>query len=189
MSPGLLNEWRNEWRLRRGTAAYVESLLKDPDADDLVSLCSLATGGDEDRARWELRYARRALGVLVAQRDALDDRTGSEVARELASEMHNDRHVATDMVKVAERQFNDRLSAYRDVLTTRRPEEGTGSRLGRVLLRLAGLAGDPGEDAVQRAGEILVRYLGEANDSLRKAFGTASLPDDLPPSAVRPSKP
>ncbi|MEP7345444.1 MAG: hypothetical protein ABI877_09255 [Gemmatimonadaceae bacterium] len=189
MSPGLLDEWRNGWRLRRGTVAYVESLLRDPDADDLASLSALATGGDEDRARWELRYARRALGVLVAQRDALDDRTGSEVARELGAAIHNDRHVATDMVKVAERQFNDRLSAFRDVLTTRRPDEGTGSRLGRVLLRVAGFAGDPGEDAVQRAGEILVRYLGDANDALRKAFGTASLPDDVPPSAVRSGKP
>ena len=185
MSPGLLNEWRNEWRLRRGTVAYVESLLTDPDADDLATLSSMATDGDEDRACWELRYARRALGVLVAQRDALDDRTGSEVARELAAAMHNDRHVARDMVKVAERQFNDRMAVFRDVLTTRRPEEGTGARLGRVLLRLAGVAGDPGPDAVQRAGEILVRYLGEANDALRKAFGTASLPDDVPPSAVR----
>ncbi len=189
MSPGLLNEWRNEWRLRRGTVAYVESLLRDPDADELASLCAMATAGDEDRARWELRYARRALGVLVAQRDALDDRTGSEVARELAAAMRNDRHVATDMLKVAERQFNDRLSAFREVLTTRRPDEGTGSRLGRVLLQLAGVARDPSEDSVQRAGEILVRYLGDANDALRKAFGTASLPDDVPPSAVRSSKP
>jgi hypothetical protein len=188
MSPGLLSEWRNEWRLRRGTVAYVESLLRDPEADDLATLTSMATGGDEDRARWELRYARRALGVLVAQRDALDDRTGSEVARELAAAMHNDRHVATDMVKVAERQFNDRLAAFREVLTTRRPEEGTGARLGRVLLRIGGYTGDPGDVAVERAGEILVRYLGEANDALRKAFGTVSLPADVPPSALHPGK-
>ena len=186
MSPGLLNEWRNEWRLRRGTVAYVESLLRDPDADDLATLCALVTGGDEDRARWELRYARRALGVLVAQRDALDDRTGSEVAREVAAALHNDRHVATDMVKVAERQFSERLAAFREVLTTRRPEEGTAARLGRVLLRIGGHAGKPGEVVAERVGEILLRYVAEANDALRKAFGTASLPEDVPPSAVRP---
>ncbi|MBV6522969.1 MAG: hypothetical protein MNPFHGCM_03135 [Gemmatimonadaceae bacterium] len=188
MSPGLLNEWRNEWRLRRGTAAYVESLLKDPEPDDLTWLSSLATSGDDDRARWELRYARRALGVLVAQRDSMDDRTGAEVAHALSGEMHRDRHVATDMINVAERQFNERLTVYRDVLTTRRPDEGTGTRLGRALLRLSGSPGDPGTESAQRAGEILVRYLGEANDALRKAFGTVSLPDDLPPSAVRPGR-
>lgn len=188
MSPGLIDEWRNEWRLRRGTVSYVETLLGDPDTDDVMALAQLATEGDEDRARWELRYARRALGVLVAQRDALDDRTGSEVAREVAHAMHTDRHVATRMVKVAERQFNDRLAAFREVLTTRRPEEGTGARLGRVLLRVAGYAGDPGDAVVQRAGEVLVRYVGEANDALRRSFGAASLPEDVPPSAIRPGQ-
>ena len=163
MSPGLLNEWRNEWRLRRGTVAYVESLLRDPDADDLATLCALVTGGDEDRARWELRYARRALGVLVAQRDALDDRTGSEVAREVAAALHNDRHVATDMVKVAERQFSERLAAFREVLTTRRPEEGTAARLGRVLLRIGGHAGQfpvSRQTAIWRGVGIACVYVG-----------------------------
>jgi hypothetical protein len=92
------------------------------------------------------------------------------------------------MVKVAERQFNDRLAAFREVLTTRRPEEGTGARLGRVLLRVAGYAGDPGDAVVQRAGEVLVRYVGEANDALRRSFGAASLPEDVPPSAIRPGQ-
>ena len=71
-------------------------------------------------------------------------------------------------------------------MTTRRPEEGTAARLGRVLLRIGGHAGKPGEVVAERVGEILLRYVAEANDALRKAFGTASLPEDVPPSAVRP---
>lgn len=188
MPPGMFDEWRSEWRLRRGAAAFVEGLLREPDEADVTWLAGIATGGDGDRARWELRYARRALGVLVAQRDALDDRTASEVARELNAAMLSDPHIAADMVKVSERQFNERLTAYRDVLTTRRPEEGTGARLGRVLLRVSGFAGDPGGDAVSRGGEALARILGDANDALRKAFGTATLPDDVPPSAAHSGK-
>ncbi|MFN8579820.1 MAG: hypothetical protein U0163_02405 [Gemmatimonadaceae bacterium] len=136
----------------------------------------------------ELRYARRALGVLVAQRDALDDRTASEVARVLETAMHNDRHIAADKVKVAERQLNERLGVYRDVLTTRRPEESVAVRLGRALLVVTGVVGAPPAEAVDRAAEILARYLSEANDVLRKAFGTALPPDDVPPSAARTGK-
>lgn len=184
MTPRILDEWRNEWRLKRGAVSFVESLVAEPDADDVAWLAALATSGDEDRARWELRYARRALGLLVAQRDALDDRTGSAVARELANALLHDPNVAAGRVKIAERQFNDRLAAYREVLTTRSPTEGTGARLGRTLLHLAGMAGVADDAHVARAGDTLVRLLGGANESLRKAFGTASLPEDVPPSTV-----
>ncbi len=188
MSRSLFDDWRQEWRLRRGAAAFVEGLLADPSPEDVTALATMVQV-DEDRARWELRYARRTLGVLVAQRDALDDRTGSEVARELASAMHNDRHIAADMVRVADRQLNERLTAYREVLTTRRPDEGVETRLGRVLLRLTGWNGPASEDRAGMAGTLMLRYLTEANDALRKAFGTASLPEDLPPSAARSGKP
>ncbi|MFN8574578.1 MAG: hypothetical protein U0132_21170 [Gemmatimonadaceae bacterium] len=187
MTPGLFDDWRQEWRLRRGAASFVEGLLADPGTDDVAKLATLARV-DEDRARWELRYARRALGMLVAQRDALDDRTGSEVARELASAMHNDPHIAADMVKIADRQLNERLAAYREVLTTRRPEEGTGKRLGRVLLRLTGWAGPAEDSQLEQVGDVMERFLTQSNDALRKAFGTASLPEDLPPSAARSGK-
>jgi hypothetical protein len=76
------------------------------------------------------------------------------------------------------------LAAYREVLSTRSPAEGTGARLGRTLLHLAGMAGIADDAHVARAGDLLVRLLGGANESLRKAFGTASLPEDVPPSTV-----
>ena len=80
-----------------------------------------ATRGDADHAAWELRYLRRALGILVAQRDALDDRTPSEVLRTLASRMARDPNVDGELRELADRQFNARLSAYRDAFTSRGP--------------------------------------------------------------------
>ena len=64
-------------RQRRSSTA----LFREPDAADVEWLAATATRGDLDHARWELRYARRALGLITAQRDALDDRTASIVAR------------------------------------------------------------------------------------------------------------
>ena len=169
--------------MKRGLAMYVAALMSEPGADDVAWLGSAACGGDIDRASWELRYARRALGLIVSQRDALDDRTGSLVARELGAALQADRHVAPAMLKVSERQFNDRLTMYRDVLTARTPSEGAGARLGRALLMTSGTV-RASEDMISRAGDIMARYVGEANEALRKAFGAPSLPEDIPPSAL-----
>lgn len=189
MSPRLFDGWRTEWRLRRGAVDYVASLFAEPDDDDVRWLAAAATDGDVDRARWELRYARRALGLVVAERDALDDRTGSLVARELADALRVDRMVAAGMVHVAQRQFNDRLAQYRGVLTARSATEGTGARLGRALLQAAAPPRHaPGETTIARGGEILARYLGAANEGLRKTFGSPTLPEDLPPSALGPKR-
>lgn len=185
MSPRLFDEWRSEWRLKRGLSGYIAALMSDPEPADVEWLAGAACGGDTDRAAWELRYARRALGMVVSQRDALDDRTSSLVAREMAAALQADRNVAPAMLKVAERQFNDRLTAYRDVLTSRVPSEGTGARLGRTLLQIAGATRAP-DDLVARAGEILARYVGEANEALRGAFGAPSLPPDAPPPSRAP---
>ena len=57
MSPRLFDEWRSEWRLKRGLGAYVASIMSEPDADDVAWLAEAACGGDLDRAAWELRYA------------------------------------------------------------------------------------------------------------------------------------
>ena len=185
MAPGLFREWRGEWRLRRGTVAYVAGISEDPDADDVRWLATVVTGGDLDRSRWELRYARRALGLLAAERDALDDRTGSLVARALSEALLVDRNVAAGMVRVAERQFNDRLGMYRRVLSSRDAEEGTGARLGRALLQAAGASPLVDDEAVARGGALLARYLGSANEALRRCFGAPSLPEDQPPSAFQ----
>ncbi len=87
MALPFLRAWREERLLRQRAAAYVRTLSGEPEAADVDGLARDVTRGDVDHARWELRYARRALGLLVAGRDALDDRTASVVARELAASL------------------------------------------------------------------------------------------------------
>lgn len=179
----LFSRWRAERELKRKAERYVATLMSEPTAEDVSWLASKATRGDADHARWELRYAKRALGLLAAQRDALDDRTGSVVARTLDEAFARDEHIATDMLDVAERQFNARLAAYRDVLGAR----GGGAllpRLGQTLFAFAGGAFRHVDENIERAGELVSRYLSEANAALRDAFGTASLPENVPPSSL-----
>jgi hypothetical protein len=185
MAPPFFSAWRAQRRLRRNAAAYVRSLLDEPDADDVRWLSEVATGGDLDRARWELRYARRASGLLSAERDALDDRTASAVAREIGESWSGDRNIAAGMRHTAERQFNGRLRALGQALAARSSPEPTGTRLGRALLGGAGSASPAAAD-IDRAGAIVGRYLEQANESLRRVFGTATLPENVPPSAVQP---
>jgi hypothetical protein len=150
-------------------------LCIEPAAADVEWLSAHGTNGDADHARWELRYARRALGLLAAQRDALDDRTASLVAGELARALSGDRAVAPGKLRVAERQLNARLGAYGDALANR-AGEGSGWHLGRALLDFAGHRDATRPEAVAQAGDLLARYLGEANAALRESFGAAVLP-------------
>jgi hypothetical protein len=190
----LFARWRAERALRRRSAEYVATLLAEPTDVDAKWLAESATRGDLDHARWELRYARRAVGLIVAQRDALDDRTGSSVGRTLAEAFERDPNIAADRLAVARHQFNARLGAYRDVLTTRPPatrtagkREGgtqTHTRLGQILLAFAGGPVGPTSREVPRAGDIVVGYIDAAHEALRNAFGAASLPEDVSPSAL-----
>jgi hypothetical protein len=168
---------------RRRAAGYVAARWAEPEEADVRWLAQTATNGDSDHARWELRYARRAVGLLAAERDALDDRTPSLVARAMDEAMATDPAVAVDAQALAARQFNDRLAAYRDALAAR-SAEAPGTRLGRVLLVFAGSVRAARGAGLVQAGEILTRELDEANAALRTAFGTAELPEDEPPSAV-----
>ena len=79
----LFARWRTERDFQRKAEKFVERLLAEPDDEDVRWLAQTATHGDTDHARWELRYARRSVGLITAERDALDDRTGSLVARAL----------------------------------------------------------------------------------------------------------
>lgn len=179
----LFTRWRADRGLQRKAADFVARLSLEPDADDIAWLTDVATRGDADHAVWELRYARRALGLLAAERDALDDRTASAVARELSAFMARDRNVAAGMLETAERQFNARLSAYRDGLAARGGPP-TEVRMGQTLMAFAGgnFRGQDGD--VLRAGELLATYLAESNAALRDIFGAAALPEDVPPSAL-----
>ncbi len=178
----LFERWRAERQLQRKANQYVAELVKEPAADDVAWLAALATRGDEDHARWELRYARRAIGLLVAQRDALDDRTGSLVARVATEAFERDERIDRARRDLAERQFNARLSAYRDALSARVPDSGV--RLGQTLLAFSGGSFRDVDGNVRRAGEVLWAYVKEANEALRTVFGTAALPENVPPSAL-----
>jgi hypothetical protein len=177
----LFRRFRDNRAMLRRSAAYAAALMQEPSAGDIEWLARDATRGDIDHAIWELRYLRRALGILVAQRDALDDRTPSESLRALVHRMHKDRNVDGGLVELAERQFNARLSAYRDAFTSK----GQGSPSMRVAQNLLAFSGGPirtDDPAVRQGTEVVRRYLLESNASLRKSFGDATLPEDVAPS-------
>jgi hypothetical protein len=183
----LFGKWRAALALQRNALKYVNQLGTEPLAEDVSWLAQTATRGDEDHARWELRYARRAVALLVAQRDALDDRTSSAVAQVIAEAFARDDRIDADRRDLAERQFNARLSAYRDALGARVPD-GT-VRLGQTLIAFSGGSFRDKDATVRRAGEIVDSYVKEANEALRAVFGAASLPENVPPSALATREP
>jgi hypothetical protein len=164
---------------RRAVQAYVLDSSAEPDDDDVRWLATIAGDGDTDRARWELRYARRAVALLVAERDALDDRTGSLVAREMRQALQMDRGVAAGMVAVAERQLNQRLTSFRMALADRSSGDSPDLRVSRVLLDRVGVRDMSGN--VGRGAAVVRKYFESAQDALRRAFGIASVPEDVPP--------
>lgn len=178
----LFSDYRKARELQRKAEKYVAVLLAEPTPEDVTWLASTATKGDEDHARWELRYARRAVGQLVAQRDALDDRTASLVAQALTAAFESDEHIDRDRFGLVEQQFNARLSAYRDALGARGTDAST--RLGQTLLAFSGGSFRDIDEKVRRASDIVGAFEREANDGLRSVFGVAALPEHIPPSAV-----
>jgi hypothetical protein len=178
----LFARWRAERELARKAAGFVAAIFRDPEPADVEWLAEVATRGDADHARWELRYARRALGLITAQRDALDDRTASIVAKEISEAFDRDQNVAAGKVETAERQFNARLSAYRDGLAAKAGAP-TPIRMGQTLIAFAGGSFTRQNNDIVRAGELLATYLSEANEALRDSFGAAALPENIPPSA------
>jgi hypothetical protein len=179
----LFRSFRDNRTLLRHSAAYAASLMVDPSPADVDWLATDATRGDVDHAQWELRYLRRALGILVAQRDALDDRTPSEVLRALLHRMQKDHNIDAELHDLAERQFNARLSAYRDAFTSK----GQHSPALRVAQNLLAFSGGPirtDDPAVKRGAQLVSEYLATANAALQAAFGKVQLPEDVPPSKL-----
>ncbi len=76
----LFRSFRDDRALLRKSAAFASVLMGEPASGDVEWLAQVGTRGDVDHARWELRYLRRSVGILVAQRGALDDRTAAEIA-------------------------------------------------------------------------------------------------------------
>jgi len=177
----LFATFRDDRTLLRRSAAFADTLMAEPAEAEVLWLAEKATRGDVDHARWELRYLRRALGILVAQRDALDDRTPSAVLRALMDRMDRDRNVDSDLRELSERQFNARLSAYRDAFTSR----GHGTPALRVAQNLLAFAGGPirsGDPVVLRGVTVVEETLEQANAQLRVTFGEPELPEHVKPS-------
>ena len=175
-------EWRSARERRRRASAYLGVARREPEEADVRWLADAATNGDADHARWELRYARWALALLTAQRDALDDRTGSDVVAALGEAMAEDPRVDPMMQELVGRQLNDRLSGYKEALIARGGAVGSGERLGRVLLAFASDGARSAGAPLPRAVELLSGYIAEANQALRSVYGEATLPEHLPPS-------
>jgi hypothetical protein len=178
----LTAEWRAARDRRRRAVAFLAAVWREPDEADATWLAAAAARDDSDHARWELRYARLALAVLTAQRDALDDRTGSDVVAALDGALRDDPRVDSGMQELVARQLNDRLSAYREALVARGGTVGSGERLGRVLLAFASDGARSAGAPLPRAVELLSSYIAEANQALRSVYGEATLPEHLPPS-------
>jgi hypothetical protein len=179
----LFRRWRDEHALERRSTAVARAALAEPDESDVRWLAERGAHGDEDHARWEWRYARRAFAIIVAQRDALDDRTGSAVAAAVGSALARDPMIDASKRKVAARQFNDRLAGYGDILRDRDPSTSTSERLARALFTFAGTP-EPSSADILRGATALSSMLADMHATLALHFGSANLPPDVAPSAL-----
>lgn len=181
--------WRESREREKRTRAVVEGLRREPETADVEWLADAAANGDRDHARWELRYARAALGLVVAQRDALDDRTAADLSHAYLAALDDDPRIATDRRDLAERQFNERLQAYREAMTLRGGSVQSADRVGRCLLAFASDGARTAGAPLAYAIELLQRYADDASELLRGAYGEASLPEDVKPSVLRDGRP
>ncbi len=175
---GLIGEWRAARERRRLAEDFLRRVLTPPVEADVSWLTGLV--GNATVAQRELMFAKRALGLIVAERDALDDRTASDVVHALASRVDTEsrRSPADAALWVTRRR------EYAQALTVRGQPEAPAVRMARVLLEGAGVS-ILAADTVARAVEIIQTERTRANDVLRTVFGEASLPEDVRPSSLR----
>lgn len=176
--------WRAARERDRRATRVAAGLGQEPDAADVAWLAEAAADGDDDHARWELRYARAAIGLLLAQRDALDDRTAAELAGAIGDFLERDPRIADDCRDLAVTQFNERLLAYREAFQLRHGPITAADALGRCLLAFASDGARTAGAPLPYAIELLERYAGEARVLLATAYGEVRLPEDVPPSVV-----
>jgi hypothetical protein len=183
-----MNRWtpqRADRAWERRAAAFVSTLMTEPDPTAVEQLTAVGDR-DTDHARWELRYLRRAIGLLIAGRDALDDRTASMVGHALARAVEQDPSAAPAMRVVSAAQFNARLRVYRDIVGQRGATRTPVSRIGEALVEFAG--GTVADERSAWASNWVAAELDRCNEALRQEFGTAELPDDVAPSAIAPRR-
>jgi len=175
---GVLSDWRAARDRRRLAALYLSRVLPASEPADAQWLASL--GVDPELARRELAFVRRAIALIVAERDALDDRTASDVAHELSTSSE----AAAHLMAARGDEWLVRWREYSDALATRGAAETPAARLGRVLLTGVGVLA-PTAEQLHRATTCVHAMRVRANEALRSVFGAASLPDDVRPSAMR----
>lgn len=175
---GLWADWQATRARRQRVEVYLNHLLREPEPADRGWLGAAVT--NPAVVQRELTFARRALGLIVAERDALDDRTAADVAHQLApvvaAEARRDREQGI--------AWGERWRAYTAALAVRGNPEPPATRLARVLLSGAGLP-HPSSELLHRATVFVQETRASLNEQLRAAFGAASLPEHVRPSALR----
>ena len=172
-----LSEWRASRERRRRARTYLGAVLADAETRD-VEWLMLAAG--HEVAMRELTFARRALALIVAERDALDDRTASDVARELTAIIE---HEARHAPQVG-RAWSERGREYTAAFVARGSVDSPAARFARVLLNGASINGADSA-TLASAMQFVQISRAKANEALRAAFGAASLPEDVRPSAIQ----
>lgn len=174
----LIAEWRASRERKRRADRYLTALLTPPSGDEISWLSALC--GDRQKAERELIFMRRALGLIVAERDALDDRTASDVAHALAATNDAEARRSPE----TGREWVSRWRTYSAAMALRGQAESPAMRLAKVMLEGASVA-HPSTEGLERAVQIVLSARAQANELLRDVFGVASLPDDVRPSALR----
>lgn len=175
-----LTDWRVARERRRRAAVYLGAITQHVAPADIEWLTRIAAAQDERLAGRELQFARRAIGLIVAERDALDDRTASDVAHQLATVISSEGRRDS----VAGRAWSERWRAYTGALAARGSSESPAARLARVMLAGSGVEA-PTQEQLVRGTQYILAVRSSANEALRTAYGSASLPEDIRPSAVR----
>jgi hypothetical protein len=174
---GLFAEWRESRDRQRRAASYLEAVARAGQAAQGDWL--IAMGVPPETAVHEITLAVRAIGLIVAQRDALDDRTAADVAHQLAPLLERE----AQQPSAQGAAWGERWRAYTAALAVRGNAEVPAARLAKVLLHGAGLV-DAGPEQLARATAFVADVRSRANEALRDLFGVVDLPDDIRPSAL-----
>ncbi len=175
---GLIAEWRASRERRHRAERYLDAVLTPAEAADLAWLSGVA--GDAARARREMDFLRRAVALIVAERDALNDQTAADVAHALTARAHDGVSASASDTTA----WSGRFREYSAAMAVRGNTEPPATRLARVLMESLGRS-TPSANDVERAAQLVQSARNTANEALRKVFGVASLPDDIRPSALR----
>jgi hypothetical protein len=170
-------EWRASRERKLRAERYLGTVLRDPPEAELQWLQTL--GVSNQRAVRELGFCRRAVGLIVAERDALDDRTAADVAHLLAPVMAGESRRDPEYGAA----WPERWRAYAAALAVRGSAEAPAVRLARVMLAGLGMP-EPTPEVLQHATRYVMETRSQCNESLRAAYGEATLPEDVKPSTL-----